>query len=264
MTAASSSASQHIGEVSASQPDLTEVWTRIHKFGRFPKRVLDPQSEAEHEENTLFNSLYDAKKLGIPDDVWFEMRNYGASQPVDATQLLIDDLEEFGNTTRKRSTDKVQARRVRAQALKDDRFNDAQKSELEQLKRGVGAAQPDVDRGVGAAQPDAKATELLDETVDVLGMDLARLRQRQDMASACSADQPDEDRVGATQPACSSPPGVGAALPDGADQEEQSDTTDEGENVLREMEEQEELRRQADIAFYDEWSIDSDGHMSQR
>ena len=155
MTAASSSASQHIGEVSASQPDLTEVWTRIHKFGRFPKRVLDPQSEAEHEENTLFNSLYDAKKLGIPDDVWSEMRNYGASQPVDATQLLIDDLEEFGRTTRKRSTDKVQARRVRAQALKDDRFNDAQKSELEQLKRGVGAAQPDADR-VGAIQPDAK------------------------------------------------------------------------------------------------------------
>ena len=143
------------------------------------------------------------------------------------------------------------------------------KANLEVFKLGEFATRVWWQRSLNRAMETA-----VQETADVLGMDLARLRQRQDMASACSADQPDEDRVGAdqpdedrvgaTQPACSSPPGVGAALPDGADQEEQSDTTDEGENVLREMEEQEELRRQADIAFYDEWSIDSDGHMSQR
>ncbi len=64
--ASSSGALQPTEQVNASQLDVTEVWARIHKFGRFPKkqafpkRVLDPQSEAEHEENTLWNFLYNA------------------------------------------------------------------------------------------------------------------------------------------------------------------------------------------------------------
>ena len=83
--ASSSGALQPTEQVNASQLDVTEVWARIHKFGRFPKRrysALD-KSAAEHEEDTLWNFLYNAKKLGIPDDVWAEMRNYGAPQPGD-------------------------------------------------------------------------------------------------------------------------------------------------------------------------------------
>ena len=74
MTAASSSASQPGLQVNASQLDVTEVWSRIHKFGRFPKRLMDPQSEDEHQEQKLWAFVYNAKKHGIPDDIWQEMR----------------------------------------------------------------------------------------------------------------------------------------------------------------------------------------------
>jgi hypothetical protein len=33
--------------------------------------------------------------LGIPDEVWHELRSYGAPQPVDAKQALIDDVKAF-------------------------------------------------------------------------------------------------------------------------------------------------------------------------
>ena len=52
----------------ASQPTvMTQMWTRIQKFGRFHKqfKVIDPDSEAQHEENVLFNFLHKAKKKGF-------------------------------------------------------------------------------------------------------------------------------------------------------------------------------------------------------
>ena len=82
----------------ASQPNVvTEMWTRIQEFGRFPKRVDAPDSEAQYDENALFAFLYNEKKKGVPDVVWKEMRNYGASQPVDATQQLLHDVRSFHN-----------------------------------------------------------------------------------------------------------------------------------------------------------------------
>jgi len=91
--AASSSASQLTEGSRGAQLDLTQAWARIHKFGRFPRKLANPETEAEHEQNTLWNFLYDQKKLGIPDDVWQQMRDYGASQPVDTIQHLIDDIK---------------------------------------------------------------------------------------------------------------------------------------------------------------------------
>ena len=70
VTAASSGASLLTEEVNASRLDLTQVWARIHKFGRFPKRIAHPETEAQKEENALFNFLYNVKKLGIPDEIW--------------------------------------------------------------------------------------------------------------------------------------------------------------------------------------------------
>jgi hypothetical protein len=82
----------------APRLDLTEVWARIHTFGRFPKRLRCPESAAQHEEDSLFTFLYDAKmKLGIPDDVWSEMRNYGASQVVESQgEKLINEVKALG------------------------------------------------------------------------------------------------------------------------------------------------------------------------
>ena len=84
---------------SSSAPwlDLTEVWARIHTFGRFPKKLRCPESAAQHEEDSLYYFLYDAKKLGIPDDVWSEMRNYSASQPVESQgEKLINEVKALG------------------------------------------------------------------------------------------------------------------------------------------------------------------------
>ena len=85
---------------SSSAPwlDLTEVWARIHTFGRFPKKLRCPESAAQHEEDGLFTFLYHAKKkLGIPDDVWSEMRNYSASQVVESQgEKLINEVKALG------------------------------------------------------------------------------------------------------------------------------------------------------------------------
>ena len=85
---------------SSSAPwlDLTEVWARIHTFGRFPKKLRGPESAAQHEEDSLFTFLYDAKmKLGIPDDVWSEMRNYSASHTFESQgEKLINEVKALG------------------------------------------------------------------------------------------------------------------------------------------------------------------------
>ena len=135
----------------ASQPTVvTQMWTRIQKFGRFHKqfKVIDPDSEAQHEENVLFNFLHKAKKKGIPDDVWGEMRNYGASQPVDATQRLIDDIKKFRRIpvhSRTNTCERKLAGRLKKEK-QNDRFKDAQQSELEKLGNDGPIALPDAAR----------------------------------------------------------------------------------------------------------------------
>ena len=94
--AASSNASQLNEGSQGAQPVLTQAWALIHKFGRFPKRPANPETEAEAEVNSLCNFLYVQKKLGIPDYVWQQMRDYDASQPVDTVQHLIDDIKRLG------------------------------------------------------------------------------------------------------------------------------------------------------------------------
>ena len=47
-------------------------------------------------------------------------------------------------------------------------------------------------------------------------------------------------------------------------QEEESDTTDEGAYVLMDIEEMDRIEQQAINDFHDEWSIDSEGHMTHR
>ena len=99
ITSASSSsgASQLTEQALAPRLDLTEVWARIHTFGRFPKKLRCPESAAQHEEDSLYYFLYNAKKLGIPDDVWSEMRNYGASQVVESQgEKLINEVKALG------------------------------------------------------------------------------------------------------------------------------------------------------------------------
>ena len=95
MAAASSSASQPAEPVDASQLDMIDVWTRIQKLGHFPKRHFDPQTESEQEEQRLWSFLYKSKAR-IPDGIWQEMRAFGAVQPVNATQQLVDDIKRFG------------------------------------------------------------------------------------------------------------------------------------------------------------------------
>ena len=56
---ASSSGAPHPAEV-----DVTDMWTRIQKFGRFPQRVRAPDSEAEREENALLDFLEKEKTKG--------------------------------------------------------------------------------------------------------------------------------------------------------------------------------------------------------
>ena len=99
--ASSSGALQPTGAASSSgapRLDLTEVWARIHTFGRFPKKLHCPESAAEHEEDSLFTFLYNAKtKLGISDDVWREMRHYSGPQPVESQgERLINEVKALG------------------------------------------------------------------------------------------------------------------------------------------------------------------------
>jgi hypothetical protein len=84
----------------------------------------------------LWNFLYNAKKLGIPDDVWGEMRNYGAPQPVDATQRLIAEITKLGRIPICSRTNKSERQLYDrfAKAKKNNRFNDAQKMKLEELR----------------------------------------------------------------------------------------------------------------------------------
>ena len=146
--ASSSGAFQPTEQVNASQLDMTQVWVQIHNFGRFPKKLVSPKNAAELEEDTLWNFLYNAKKLGIPDDVWGEMRNYGVSQPVDATQRLIAEIKKLGRIPICSRTNKCERQLYErfAKAKKNDRFNDAQKIELEELRTGGPVALSDAAR----------------------------------------------------------------------------------------------------------------------
>ena len=56
---------------------------------------MKPKTEAEQEEADLWMYLYHQKRKGIPDEVWNELRRYGAPQPVDFRQVLLDDVEAF-------------------------------------------------------------------------------------------------------------------------------------------------------------------------
>ena len=97
---ASSGASQPASSSGASQPassllDLSVVWARVRSFGRFPRRILDPQTEADSEENDLWGFLYAQKTLGISNEVWSELRSYGAAPPEDAGLALVEEIEAF-------------------------------------------------------------------------------------------------------------------------------------------------------------------------
>ena len=104
-SAASSSAFQPTEQVSASPVDLTDAWADIHKLGRFPRFIASPKSEAHHQENQAWKKIVDAKHRmcgnGIPEDVWQEMQNYSASQPVDELQALICQVRDFKAKTGK-------------------------------------------------------------------------------------------------------------------------------------------------------------------
>ena len=57
--------------------DIASAWARLKRFGRFPNRIMNPQTEAEQEEADLWMYLYLQKSLGMPDEVWNRLRRYG-------------------------------------------------------------------------------------------------------------------------------------------------------------------------------------------
>ena len=89
-------ASQPTEQGEASAVDLTEVWSRIRKWGRIPKHVANPETETQHEQNQLFKYLYHQKAKRIPEEVWNAMRDYGVSQPVDEREQFLDELRALG------------------------------------------------------------------------------------------------------------------------------------------------------------------------
>ena len=137
----SSGASQLTEQALAPRLDLTEVWARIHTFGRFPKKRRGPESAAQHEEDSLYYFLYDAKKLGIPDDVWSEMRNYSASQPVESQgEKLINEVKALGHYPKESKSNLIETQLVSKikTAMKRGAFQPAELTELEDLsKRSV-------------------------------------------------------------------------------------------------------------------------------
>ena len=76
--------------------DIASAWARLKSFGRFPNRIMNPQTEAEQEEADLWMYLYHQKSLGMPDEVWNRLRRYGNMQvAVDAREAVIADVEAF-------------------------------------------------------------------------------------------------------------------------------------------------------------------------
>ena len=79
--------------------DLEDLRARVRRLGRFPNRIMNPQTEAEQEENELWSDLWHQKSLGMPDEDWnslYRYRDYqaGAKQRyVDAREAVIDDVE---------------------------------------------------------------------------------------------------------------------------------------------------------------------------
>ena len=72
------------------------AWARVRRLGRFPNRIMNPQTEAEQEETDLWMHLYLQKSLGMPDEVWNSLRRYGNMQvAVDAREAVIADVEAF-------------------------------------------------------------------------------------------------------------------------------------------------------------------------
>ena len=57
--------------------DIASAWARLKRFGRFPNRIMNPQTKAEQEEADLWMYLYHQKSLGMPDEVWNRLRRYG-------------------------------------------------------------------------------------------------------------------------------------------------------------------------------------------
>ena len=138
--ASSSGALQPTGAASSSgapRLDLTEVWARIHTFGRFPKKLHCPESAAEHEEDNLFNFLYNTRrKLGIPDDVWDEMRNYTQSVETDG-QKLINEVKALGYYPKESKSNLIETQlvsKIKA-AMKRRAFQPAELTELEDLRK---------------------------------------------------------------------------------------------------------------------------------
>ena len=79
----------------APQQDFAAEWARVRSFGRFPNRILYPQTAAEQEEADLWAHLYLQKSMGMPDEVWNELCRYGAPRPVDPREVVIAELEAF-------------------------------------------------------------------------------------------------------------------------------------------------------------------------
>ena len=130
-----------------SPEDLAQARARVIKLGRFPNRIMAPKTEAEREEQDLWMYLWTQKRKGIPDEVWNELRRYGAPQPVDFRQVLLDDVEAFVKKFRrfpKRSSRKCACSEMdklakRLQHAKD-RFDDEQQARFIALQEQCDAA----------------------------------------------------------------------------------------------------------------------------
>ena len=75
--------------------DLEDLRARVRRLGRFPNRIMNPQTEAEQEEKELWSSLWHLKSLGMPDEDWNSLYTMGRAMQryVDAREAVIDDVE---------------------------------------------------------------------------------------------------------------------------------------------------------------------------
>ena len=87
----------------APPEDFDIAWARVSRLGRFPNRIMNPQTEAQQEEADLWVYWYLQKSMGMPDDVWNRLRRY-RNPPIckvpgmtaeDAREAVVADVEAF-------------------------------------------------------------------------------------------------------------------------------------------------------------------------
>jgi hypothetical protein len=133
----SSSAAQPTDDVESSsgaaqptddvQSVIQDCRDRISKFGKFPRRHANPGTEADHEENALWQYLYH-RKAKIPDDVWKDFRT-------DIVEELRAFVEEYKRWPKRHGTGADEdslAQRLTAKKIK--KLSDAQKIQVGALQ----------------------------------------------------------------------------------------------------------------------------------